>query len=241
MKILRCFLVMILCFGLLGCGSIHEEYAVQTTQTTEPSVAPTQGDTGGADVNLLGFGTLEEYERHFAENGGYPGSFITYKELQALGEFKGFVCQSYVVHKYSDRKEYTMYMYSFTVGEAEVSLRIYPAKYISESQKALVWEDATDTLVTSDLRINDTEALRARIMVADAEYCYLLSGKLHTISWTVGETEIVIAIPSMKSPWPENDPDTLIGRMLIWDTAEEALSELREITDGKLKDLKYSD
>ena len=117
---------------------------------------------------------------------------------------------------------------------------------IDKINKKLVFEDVKDTMAPSDLRTNNTDAVRGKLVLNDYSYLYL-NGKLTSIKWTVGETAFSIFFEEVDSragtegKWPENDPDTLIGRMLIWDTAEEALGELRQKIDGKIKDLKYPD
>jgi len=263
MKIISFLLMIILCFSLLGCGITEQESTAQTTQqttamtdaptemtnptsapaeTTKPSVAPTQGNTGGGDVSLLGVSSLEEYEKHFTENRGYPDSFITFEDLQAWGNFESFICQSYNLME-GARKEYTVYEYGLIAGGGRFKFKFRPAKYEPDSVKSIEWVDITDTMIKSDLRTNEVDVWNGRVICGEYGYEYqYLGGKLYTVQWTTGETLITIwFLDGLDGKWPENDPDTLIGRMLIWDTAEEALDELREKIDGKLKDLKYPD
>ena len=256
MRKLAFLLVIGICFSLLGCNTGEQESTAQTTQqstettamtdvpaeTTEPGVAPTQGNTGGGDVSLLGISTLEEYEKHFVENGGYPESFVTYEDLQAWGNFESFLCQSYNLME-GARKEYTVYEYGLIAGGSRFKLKFRPAKNDPNILYPIEWQDITDTMIKSDLRTNGTDVWSGRIICGENGYEYRYTGgKLTSIVWITGETQIRIWFPEgINEKWPENDPDTLIGRMLIWDTAEEALDELREKIDGKLKDLKYPD
>lgn len=256
-KVFAFLLAITVCFGIMGCSTGEQENTEQTaqqpeestaaTETTESNIVSTEGNTGEqADISYLGLGTLEEYKKHFAEKGGCPDSFITYEDLSSLGSFESFVCQSYIVHKDSHQKEYIEYQYGFSVDEVQFTLIVRPTKYIPESNKKLVFEDVKDTMAPSDLRTNNTDAVRGKLVLNDYSYLYL-NGKLTSIKWTVGETAFSIFFEEVDSragtegKWPENDPDTLIGRMLIWDTAEEALGELRQKIDGKIKDLKYPD
>lgn len=267
MKKFAFLLTIILCFSLLGCGTAKQESTAQTTQqpaettamtdvltgvtnpteTPEPTTEPTGNVANGqSDVSFLYAGSLEEYEKHFAENGGYPENFVTYEDLRELGSFGSFHCQSYNMHPYAWQNGYTTYGYILKVDGSDVSFSVLNARKIPEDIKNLEWEDVKDAMDASDLRTNSADVFkredifRGRMVCGEYTYKYI-DGKLHAIVWIVGETEITISIPSLSHPWPENDPDTLIGRMLIWDTAEEALGELRQKIDGKIKDLKYPD
>ena len=267
MKKVSLLLVIGICFAMLGCGAVERENTAQTTQqpagstamadapteVTNPTTAPAEtteptevsgGNVSHGDVVFLHIETLEEYKKHFEENGGYPENFVTYEDLCKLGDFKNFRCQSYNMLR--DENDYTTYGYDFMVGEVVIHITVRIAERISEDIKKLEWEDVRDAMVASDLRTNPADVFKRedifRGKVVCGEYTYnYIEGKLLSIEWIVGETRILIYIPSLSNPWPENDPETLIGRMLIWDTAEEALGELREKIDGKLKDLKYPD
>ena len=269
MKFISCMLAICMCFAMAGCGSTSEENIAQTTQKiansstethlpteeTEPTTVPAETtesneafneNAGSGDIVFLYAGSLEEYEKHFAENGGYPENFVTYEDLRELGSFESFRCQSYNMHPDVWQKDYTTYGYGLKVDGIDIDFSVLNARRIPEDIKNLEFEDVKDAMVASDLRTNNADVFkkedifRGELVCGEYTYQYI-EGKLHAIVWIVGETEVTITIPSLSHPWPENDPDTLIGRMLIWDTAEEALGELREKIDGKLKDLKYPD
>ena len=268
MKKFAFLLTIIFCFSLLGCGTAEQENTAQQPtetatmtdvptevtnpiaeieETMEPTTEPMGNVANGqSDVRFLYAGSLEEYEKHFAENGGYPENFVTYEDLRELGSFKSFHCQSYNMLPNVDEKTYTTYGYEIQMDGIVFSFSIRNNKRTPETVKNLEWEDVKAAMDTSDLRTNGADVFkredifRGKIVCGEYTYKYI-EGKLSKIVWIVGETEITISKPSLRNPWPENDPDTLIGRMLIWDTAEEALGELREKIDGKLKDLKYPD
>lgn len=246
-KVLLLF-VIALCLSMIACGYLDtdsakiSETAQQPTQTTSPTTVPTEHTSNfGGDVVFLTIETLEEYEKHFEEQGGYPDSFITYHDLSNLGEFRNFICQSYILYGGSRYKEYTTYQYELLVDGTEFDVMFRPAKSISDDTKEMEQEDVKATVDKEDMRVNRTDAVRGKLVLGDMTYNYL-DGKLHTIKWVTGETQVTIYFEEGRNEkWPENDPDTLIGRMLIWDTAEEALGELRQKIDGKIKDLKYPD
>ena len=112
-------------------------------------------------------------------------------------------------------------------------MQICPEASIPQSGEE--WFDAEDTIIAADLRTNLTDGARANVTREKYQYSYLY-GKLHSIQWIAGQTQVQIW---SENGWPENNPDTLMGRMLIWDTAEEAIAQLREKLDCKLEDLTY--
>lgn len=235
MKHLAAFLAFMLCISLAACGKGNNDNVGETTlQPTQTVTATEESTDGNGNVEYLNLITLADYEKHFEEAGGYPDTFITYEELQELGTFKSFVCQSYVVHEDSSQKEYTEYQYVLEADGAAFNVVVRPVKNIPEDTRE--WFDAEDTIIAADLRTNLTDGARASITREKYQYDYLY-GKLYSIEWIAGETQVMIW---SENGWPENDPDTLIGRLLIWDTAEAAITELQQKLDGKLQGLKYS-
>ena len=232
MKRFAIILVMILCFGMAACGNTGDNTPSTEGNRTEPTESTQTGATEGnqTQMHYLGLATLEEYEKHFSENGGYPDAFVTYEALRELGEFHSFVCQSYETDQDSQQKEYTEYQYSLAADGVDFELTVRPVENIPQVPEDQEWFDAEDTIIATDLRTNLTDCARANVTREKYQYDYLY-GHLHSIEWTTGEFQIVI---SSENGWPEINPDSMLGRMLVLDTADAAITQLQQSIDSDL-------
>lgn len=230
MKRFAIILVMILCLGMAACGNTGDSTPTTEGNQTEPTGSTQNEPTEGGQMPYLGLATLEEYEKHFSENGGYPDAFVPYEALRELGEFNSFVCQSYGTEKDSQQKEYTEYQYSLSADGVDFDLIVRPIKNIPQEPEDQEWFDAEDTIVAADLRTNLTDCARANVTREKYQYDYLY-GQLHSIEWTTGEFQIVI---SSENGWPEINPDSMLGRMLVLDTADAAITQLQQSIDSAL-------
>lgn len=229
MKKFLCILITAgILFSTASCGidgpeSSNLPLPQETRNTTSNETLDSPISGSYESYEFLGFSSLSEYEEHFTAQGGYPDGFITYDDLKLLGEFSGFVSQSY----YGNNPDYSYYHYSIMLPNGiEISVNIYPEWL---PQKQWLWDIASvkSTMLKSDLRTNRTGETRGTVLIEDVLYSYLL-GKLRSVTWRSGGQEIRLS--GDFDQIPEESNDSLIGRLLSYNTAKGAIAELKQIT-----------
>ena len=166
--------------------------------------------------------TLDEYEKHFQAEGGYPEGFLQYEAVSKLGTFEGFIAQSYTDKK----KEYSQYSYMLRDPAGFLlSVNVIPA---SNKKWEEIWpvDKLGDTLIGEDLRKNDTTKETANITPGMYTYFYRM-GQLEAISgiMTKGRSQVIMIVAPFHT-YPTTASGTLIGRMLNAETADAAIKEL---------------
>ena len=227
-KVLCIVMILSFLFCAASCG-VNRSESGETLSETETTSIPTNETT---DISIfasydsyaaLGLSSLAEYEEHFSKQGGYPEGFISYDDLKAFGEFDGFVSQSY----YGNDPNYSYYYYKILYSSgAHFYVDIHP-EWRPSAQFTWDMISVKNTMIESDLRTNQTDEIRGSVLIGDTLYTYLV-GKLHEIEWRSGG--LLIAISGDFDQIPEVSTDSLLGRLLNYNTAEAALAELRETT-----------
>lgn len=230
MKKLLCILTILsILFCSASCGVDRPASSnVPPTQETEstPSqetLGPSISSSDHPDDIYLRLSSLEEYEEYFTGQGGYPDGFIPYDSLSFLGEFDRLL----VDISSGDDSNYSYYLYSILhPSGVDFSVTVYPEWL---PQKRGHWDIASvkRTMSGSDLRTNGTSEMRGTVLIEDVLYTYLL-GKLHSVQWIFGSQEI--SISGDFDQISEVSEDTLIGRLLNYNTAKGAIAELKQIT-----------
>ncbi len=226
MKKFLCILIITaVLFCTASCGTDSPEPQETTNGALEEMLGnPIPGSH--ESYEFLGFSSLSEYEQHFTAQGGYPDGFVTYEDLRMLGKFNGFVAQSY----YGNNPDYSYYHYSFIHPSGiDIAADIYP-EWLPQKRRS--WDIASikSTMLESDLRTNPTGEMRGTVLIEDVLYTYLL-GKLHSIQWKFGSQEICVYGDFEKIS--EISEDSLIGRLLNNNTVNDAIAELKQITESR--------
>ena len=232
MKKLLCILTILsILFCSATCG-INRPVSSNAPHTQETEPTPSQETLGPsisasdhADDIYLSLSSLEEYEEYFTGQGDYPDGFIPYDSLSFLGEFDSLL----VDISSGDDPNYSYYIYSIVhPSGVDFSVTVYPEWL---PQKRGRWDIASvkSTMSGSDLRTNETSEMRGTVLIEDVLYTYLL-GNIHSVQWIFGSQEI--SISGDFAQISEVSEDSLIGRLLNYNTAKGAIAELKQITQS---------
>lgn len=194
-----------------------EETTVPVSETETSAPTETSPPEVHIDRALLTIGDYDEYESFVAkmEKGS---EFVAYERIQSLGDFKSFVCLS---NGYSG--DYSKYMYNLSDASGYdfvlyVTHNAVVKSYGPEADKPL---SATGE---QNLR-NRADATGGVLDLNNVQYRYSKYGKIMSISWIESGVEFTISAQLDEYP---NVTDTVLGKLLTYDTAVAAKQSLME-------------